>query len=119
MRRGVVIGLVVAVIVCVLLAIALATIGTQLDDARLEREDLELTVEDLQDEAETLRAERDTLQTGHQTLKAQVDEQLRTIEQLKVELERSRSQGAMIPMPVSPPPQAESVTQDSGGDVTP
>jgi len=85
MRRGFAVGFVALVAICVVLAIAVASIGTQLDEARLERDDLEFEVEDLRTETETLRTERDTLKT-------QAEDQLKTIEQLKVELERVRGQ---------------------------
>lgn len=89
MRRAWVIGLSALGVVSVLLMIALASVGTQLDQARLDREDLELEVEDVSAEAEGLREERDTIQHERDTLTSQVDEQLRTIEQLKGELERT------------------------------
>jgi len=92
MKRNVIIGFVVTGIVCIVLAVAVASIGTQLDEARLEREDLQFELEDLTAEAGALRTERDSLQTERDTLKTQADEQVKAIEQLKDEMGRVRSQ---------------------------
>ena len=92
MRRGVVIGFAALGVIAVVLAVTLATIGTQLDQARLERNDLQFQVEDLQSESDTLRTERDSLQKERETLKTQVGEQLKAMEQLKGEVSQARSQ---------------------------
>lgn len=96
MRRGWIIGLTALGVVSVVLMVALASVGTQLDQARLDRDDLELELDDLSAEAESLRDERDTVKTERDSLKTKVDEQLQTIEQLKGELERT-SQSAPAP----------------------
>ncbi len=60
-------------LIVVVLAAALATIGTDLDRTRLEREDLEYEVEGLQEEIDTLTEERDQL-------KAQAEAHLKALE---------------------------------------
>ena len=69
------------------LGVGLAMVGSQLDTAKLDQVDLETEVGELEQEVDALADERDTLQR-------QVDEQLKSIEQLKVELDRSRGQQA-------------------------
>ena len=101
MRRRVVIALAVMGFLIVLLAIALASVGTQVDKMRLNRSDLELNIGDFQDEIETLTQERDALRTERDTLKAQVAEHLKTIQQLKAEVEQARTQTA-TPTPATP-----------------
>ena len=64
-------------------AVALATVGTQLDEVRIERDDLEFETSDLQQSVDALTTERTDLQR-------QAEEQLKAIEQLKGELERLR-----------------------------
>lgn len=109
MRRGVLIGLIAAVVICIVLAVAVASVGTQLDQARLDRDDLEVQVDDLQSEVDSLRTERDTVKTDRETLKARTEEQLKTIEQLKAELGRTASsqtqpsQQPQQPAPASTP----------------
>ena len=83
MRRGMLIGLSVTGVLCLVLIIAIAKIGTQLDQARIERDDLQFEVEDLRNESQSLKADRDTL-------KQQVDEKLHAIEQMKAEAEKLR-----------------------------
>ncbi len=75
------------VLVVVGLAVALAAVGSQLDTSKLDQQDLESEVEELEQEVDALSEERDMLQ-------GQVDDQLKSIEQLKVELDRSRGQVA-------------------------
>lgn len=84
MRRTVVILASVMGLLLVILAIALASVGTQFDEARIELKDLHSDVDDLQQEVDDLSVERDTLQQ-------RASEQLKTIEQLKAELERVRA----------------------------
>ncbi len=73
------------VVVVVVLGVALARVGTQLDEVRIDQADLESEVEELEIELDGALEERDALQT-------KVDEQLKAIEQLKAELERTRAQ---------------------------
>jgi len=95
MRRGVMFGIIAAAAVCFILAIALASVGTELDQARLERDDLEIEAEDLRSEVDSLRKEHGALEKERDTLKTKVGEHVKSIEQLKAELERqSRSQAA-------------------------
>ena len=96
MRRAWIIGLSVLGVLSVLLMVALASVGTQLDQARLDRDDLELELDDISAETESLREERDTVKNERDSLKTKVDEQLQTIEQLKGELERA---GQSAPAP--------------------
>ncbi len=84
MRRGVIIALSVMGVLLVVLAVALAKVGTDLDLVRIERDDLQYYVEDLEQELDLLTSERGELQQH-------VDEQLKTIEQQKIELERARA----------------------------
>ncbi len=83
-------GLIGLIILSVVLAIAVASIGSQLDATRLERDDLEFEMEDLRAQQETLQGERDVLKT-------QADEQRKTVEQLKTELERAHNQSPAQP----------------------
>lgn len=69
------------------LGVALAMTGSQLDTARLDQLDMETEFEELESEVDALAEERDLLQR-------QVDDQLKSIEQLKVELDRARGQQA-------------------------
>ena len=109
MRRGVLIGLIATVVICIVLAVAVASIGTQLDQVRLDRDDLELQVDDLQGEVDSLRTERDTMKRERETLKIRTEEQLKTIEQLKAESGRTAnsqtqpSQHPQQPAPASTP----------------
>lgn len=84
MRRGIVVLISVMGLILVVLAITLASVGTQFDQARVELTNLQFDVEDLQETVEGATEARDTLQR-------QVEEHLKTIEQLKAELERIRS----------------------------
>ncbi len=84
MRRGMIIALAVLGVLVVILMVALSSVGTNLDQTRLERDDLQFETDDLQQEVDTLSTERDELQR-------QVDEQLKTIEQLKAELGRNHN----------------------------
>ena len=86
MRRGVVIAFAVTGLVVVILAIALATVGSDLDKARIERDDLQLEVDDLQQEVNTVSGELDQL-------KQQAEEQHKVLEQAKTELDRTRAVG--------------------------
>jgi peptidoglycan hydrolase CwlO-like protein len=98
MQRKWIIGLTVLGVISVVLMVALASVGTQLDQARLDRDDLELELEDVSAETESLRGERDVIKHERDSLKTQVDEQLQAIEQLKGELERaSQSPPASAP----------------------
>ena len=89
MRRAWVIGLSVLGALSLVLMIALAAVGSKLDQARLDRDDLEMEVDDVGAEAESLRQERDAIKNERDALKTQVDEQLKTIAQLKGERERA------------------------------
>ena len=102
MRRGVVIGLSVIGALCVLLAVAVARVGTQLDQARIERDDLQFEVEDLRNESQSLKAERDTL-------KRQVNDKLKTIEQMKTEAEKFQNPPASTPSNASQPNPSDQI----------
>ena len=110
MRRGWVIGLACAVLLCVTLAVALAIVGSRFDQVRLEHEDLSAEVDDLEAENESLakehtalQTERDSLKSERDQLKSQADGQLKTIEQLKAELERARQAGVAAGSPGTSP----------------
>ncbi|MBI3324679.1 MAG: hypothetical protein HYZ92_05310 [Candidatus Omnitrophica bacterium] len=101
MRRGLLIGLIGAGVLCVVLAVALAVIGSRFDEVRLDQEELSGQVDDLEAENDTLRkdqtalqSERDKLVAEREQYKTQTDTQLKTIEQLKTELERARKSGS-------------------------
>ena len=98
MRRGIIIGLSVMGVILVILALALASVGTELDQTRIEREEYQSQVGDLQEELDGLTQDRERLQQ-------QVDEQLKTIEQWKVQHEPSRASGQTDG---ASPPAAES-----------
>lgn len=76
MRRGVIIALVSLSVLAVILMATVAWNGSKLDETRQESEDLQFQVDDLQQEVDSLTTERDSLQ-------GKLDEQLKTIEQLK------------------------------------
>ena len=76
MRKGIVISFVVLGILAVVLMVTVAWNGSQLDDARQQRDDLQFEVDDLRQEVDTLTTERDDLQ-------GKLDEHLTTIEKLK------------------------------------
>ena len=90
MRRSVVIVLAVLGVLVVILGVVVASIGTQFDDVRLERDDLQAQVMDLEQDVDATTEERNSLQQ-------RLDEQVKTIEQLKAELERTRSQPQAAP----------------------
>ena len=95
MRRGLIISLASVGGLCVLLAVAVGTIGSQLDQTRLDREDMSQEIERLRGEAERLSAERDSAKSAQDSvrseqasLKSKVDQQDMTIEEMRLELER-------------------------------
>ena len=92
-RRIVIIAWGALGVVVLVLAVALARVGTELDEAKLERMSRQTDVDDLEQEVDDLTDEQ-------QQLQAKVDEQLKTIEQLKADLERTRAQ--TVPVPASP-----------------
>src|SRR3989338_8367582 len=102
MDRKLVWGLLAAGGVSVILAVTVAVVGSKLDDAQLERDHLEVELDELPTEAASLRSERDALASEQAPLKSQVDDQLRTIEQLKAELDRAHAQ-VQQPAQVEPP----------------
>ena len=86
MKRRVIIALSIMGVVLVILALALASVGTELDQARIDRDDYQFQVDDLQQEVDGLTQER-------QKLQQRVDEQLKTIEQWKGQQEHARTNG--------------------------
>lgn len=98
MRRGMIIGVAVLGVLVVILAVALAKVGSDLDSERIDRQDLQTQTVDLEQEVDSLSSERDTLQE-------QTEEYLKTIEQLKADLERHRTQPQATNAP-SPAPAA-------------
>ena len=92
MRRWIILGWSIAGALIVILAVALATVGTQLDQARVDKEDLQFETDELQKDVDALTEERGKLQQ-------KVDEHQKTIEQLKAELERTRGQAQTSPTP--------------------
>ena len=85
MRRRVVIALTILVGLTSLLAVGYAKVGTDFDDARLDLRALREEVSTLRQRVAVLADERAILQT-------ELNRQIGTIEQLKVELERAKSQ---------------------------
>ena len=81
-----------AAVVSLVLAVTVATIGSQLDQTRLERDDAETDLDSVREELQQVTGERDAMKADYDTYKAQTDQQLKTIEQLKAEVERSRTQ---------------------------
>jgi uncharacterized protein YoxC len=98
MRRSLVIALSVMGVLLVLLALAVASIGTELDEARIERDDLWTEAEDLRQELDAISQERNKLQE-------QVDEQVKAIESLKVQQERARVSGDIAPSAAGAAPE--------------
>lgn len=103
MRRSILIALSILGALVVILLVAVASVGSDLDEVRIERDDFEIEVEDLQRQVDSLTEERDRLQRD-------VEERSKTIEQWKAELERARSGPAAQPAPsgVEEPVPAES-----------
>ena len=97
MRRGLVIALSIMGILLVLLAVTVASIGSELDGARIERDELLSEAEDLRQELDTISEERNKLQ-------AQVDEQVKAIESWKVQQEHVRNGQAAEISPASAAP---------------
>ena len=81
MRRGVVIGISIMGVVLVILAVALATVGTQLDQAKIRHEDLQFEVDDLRQQVTLLSDERGKL-------RQQLEEQQKEAQRLHTELEQ-------------------------------
>ncbi len=95
MRRWVVVVLIGLGALAVVLAASLAFVGTQLDDAKIGRQDLEFEVEDLRQELNSVSEER----TG---LAQQLEEQRKANTHLTQELERSRVAAQAAAVPASP-----------------
>ena len=94
MRRGILITLIVLAVLSVTLMVTVAWNGSQLDEARQEREDLQFEVDDLNQEVDALTSERDELQS-------KLDEHLKTIEQLKSQTAASSAAPATEPAPAA------------------
>ena len=90
MGRRLLIASVVEGILIVVLGVALASVGTQFDETRIELRALTVKIDSLQEDVEMLADERAALQ-------GQVEEQLGTIEQLKVQLDRAQQGGQAGP----------------------
>ncbi len=93
MPRWAVISLSVTGGLTIVLAIALAMVGTSLDDARIEREDLQFEVNDLQQEVDSLTTERDELQR-------RAEEQGAALDQLRSD---AAAQPEAVPAPAETP----------------
>ena len=85
MRRWVVVALCALGGLTVALAASLALVGSQLDEAKIGRQDLQFEVDDLQQELSSVTEEKSALST-------QLEDQRKASEQLKAELERQRAQ---------------------------
>lgn len=90
MGRRLLIASVVEGILIVVLGVALASVGTQFDETRIELRALTFEIDSLQEDVEMLADERAALQ-------GKVEEQLGTIEQLKVQLDRAQQGGQAGP----------------------
>jgi hypothetical protein len=103
MNRRVTIALLAMGAGLVVLALALASVGGELDQARIDRDEYQFQAEDLQGELDAVSEERDRL-------RQQVDEQLKAVEQWKLQVERSRAGGQATapdePVPAEPAPAA-------------
>ncbi len=84
MRRWAVITLAGISGLAVVLAASLAYVGTQLDDAKISRQDLEFEVEDLRQELNSVSEERSDLAE-------ELEQQRRAKEHMEQELERLRA----------------------------
>jgi peptidoglycan hydrolase CwlO-like protein len=96
MRRWVVIGWIVTGVLLIILVIGFVSVGTQLDQARIERDELQFEADDLHGELAALSDERSKLQKEAQ-------EHTKTIDQLKAELERARTQSQAQPTATTTP----------------
>ncbi len=79
-------------VLLVVLAVALASIGTQYDRTRIDRDELQFERDGLEDQVNSMSKDADHLKTLS-------DEQRKTIEQLKAELERTRRSTVQSPAP--------------------
>ena len=102
MRRWTVIALVGLSGLAVVLAASLAYVGTQLDDAKISRQDLEFEVEDL-------RQELNVITDDQRGLVDRYEEQRRTNELLVQELERARAAAQAIATASAPTTDTPSI----------
>ena len=96
MRRGVIIALSVLGALVVVLLVAVATVGSGLDQARIERDDLEWELDELQRQVEILTGERDEM-------KQQIEQQSSAMERWKAELERRPADSSGQPVGAEAP----------------
>ena len=96
MRRGVIIALSVLGVLVVVLLVAVATVGSGLDQARIERDDLEWETDELQRQVEALTGERDEL-------RQQVEQQSSAMERWKAELEHRPADSSDQPVGAEAP----------------
>ena len=95
MRRGLIITCSILGVLALILTVALASVGTRLDQTEIDRRSLEFDVDQLEQDLTSLTTKQDALNQ-------QAEEQRKTIEQLKADLEKARTTQASSP-PSSPP----------------
>ncbi len=106
MRRRRVVVVCIAAVAVVVLSVSLAKTGMDLDQARIERGDLQSEVDALARQLARMNGQR-------QELLGQLDEHVRSIEQLKHEMERLRSRSLQTVVAV---PQSEAVARTRSSD---
>jgi chromosome segregation ATPase len=87
-----VVGFSIAICFVVVLAASVAKIGIELDQLRLERSDLQTQIDGLNRQIDRVNSQR-------RTLLGQLDEHVRTIEQLKHEMGRARNVRTAVVVP--------------------
>ena len=75
----------------VILAVALASVGTEMDQLRIEREDFQFEMDRLQQQVDALTGEKVALQQQVEKQRATVEDQHETIKRWRAELERLRN----------------------------
>ena len=106
MQRSVVFAFVGVGGLVVFLAVSLASVGTKMDQLRIEREDFQFKVDGLQQQVDALTGTKTALEQQVEEQRATIEDQRKTIEQWRIELERLRNSQAS-PEVVAPSPEAE------------
>ena len=108
MRRSVVYAFLGVGGLVVILAVSLASVGTEMDQLRIEREDVKMEVEYFQQAVGELTNEKTALEQQVEEQHATIEDQRKTIEQWRIELERLRNSQTSHEV-VSPSPESEPV----------
>ncbi len=91
MRRNVVFAFLGVGGLVVILAVSLASVGTEMDQLRIEREDFRFEMDTLQQQIDALAGEKVALQRQVEEQRATVEDQHKTIKRWRAELEHLRN----------------------------